>query len=277
MRIEFKNTHTMTKNYLTFDFSLFKESLMIAYNEWDYSEKDAGKYASECAYEDIIEDVDQIDLYNTLRTIVHDILKGSNMTDLKINADDVSDYTIIYSKEIYRALEERSTEDETLHIWDTCKYSENLEELQTYVDENRSSIGYYWRIDKLMVDNFDPEVELSDQDYEVVDIVIETDINQGESIKGSLVVYWEWKRYIGYARKLVDLRIINDDWYEADLITGNEESIFGVNLSVLMSSDELNQTDSDILLLATQRLSEGWKWTNTPTEDYIIERLDLEI
>lgn len=268
----------MTKNYLSFDFASFKESLMTAFNEWDYSEKDAGKYAAECICEDLDGEYDFFSLYDTLRTVAHDIFNGSRMIDLKINADDVTDYEIIYgeSKEFYRSVETRDNGEETLYIWDTSFFSESLDEVQEYADQNKPSLGYFWKIEKLITNQYDPNLELCEQDYDDIELVIESSVNEGRNVLGALVVTWSHQKYVGYSQRVKELFIYDQNLNESDLMTDNEKSVYKYNNTIILYPEERELDKHEVILLATQRLSDGWKWCNPISEEEIIKVLGLE-
>lgn len=92
---------------LPIEFNDFKKLIFTARDEWNYTDKEAGEYASEITIEDIynkhelagINDfkIDEIDLNSTLKGIAHDILSGSQMIDFKIDAIDPIEFEIIYS------------------------------------------------------------------------------------------------------------------------------------------------------------------------------------
>lgn len=100
-----------------------------------------------------------------------------------------------------------------------------------------------------------------------------------KSIEGSIIVVWEWNRYVGYARNFKSLEIGTYNETEEDLITGNEDYTFGTCKSLLISSEETkNKTDSELReILENELFGKDWKWTkisNIEVEiEYIIDVL----
>jgi len=99
------------------------------------------------------------------------------------------------------------------------------------------------------------EIELSDltELYHEKDNTIEVATNEGTSVVGDVIISWNYEKYVGYARNFSQIGYggqwpFNDFKYESDLITGNEESNFRTNYSVLLTADELSGlTDQEIL------------------------------
>lgn len=86
-------------------------------------------------------------------------------------------------------------------------------------------------------------------------------------IKDAVIVKWSWETHVGYARKFHELR---RGWYdetEEDLITGNEDSCFRPNLSLVLwkedieglTNEEIRDRLEEELLLATDNY---WRWRN---------------
>lgn len=143
---------------------------------------------------------------------------------------------------------------------------------------------------KSLEDLFDKHSELFDfQDEEVIKY------NQGESILGDIVVAWSWEKYTGYGRNLEGVGVAGLEgtfgYYklktEADLITGNEESTYKTNYSLLLSYDEIkeelghNYTEDELRELINEKLSKShWLWNdfkNNPDSKNIREDIEKVI
>lgn len=83
-----------------------------------------------------------------------------------------------------------------------------------------------------------------------------------KSLKGALLVFWSWERYIGYARKLIELRYGTSDDTEAMLT--KEDKVFATQCDVLLTAEEVEDLSSeDLEQEIREKLSDGsWKWTN---------------
>ena len=118
-----------------------------------------------------------------------------------------------------------------------------------------------------------------------VDYAIEfsSDEYQGEDITGAVIVCWSWEKYVGYAQNLLDISIAGE-WpsyelkYESDLITGNEESRFRPNFSVLLTASEIEDlTPAEYYEAIMEALRCGsWKWNyfkNNPNSPQIQKKI----
>lgn len=87
----------------------------------------------------------------------------------------------------------------------------------------------------------------------------------GDSIVDSIIISWSWEKHVGYCRNLMDIGIAGEGFFgkfltEKDLITGNEESTFSRNYSVLLTKQEVEEAD-DIQEAINDALNQGnWKW-----------------
>lgn len=145
-------------------------------------------------------------------------------------------------------------------------------------------VSFEPRIDKLtFVPEDEEEFEIRDIihlcDHEILDV---GPTNHGDDITDSIVIEWNYEKYVGYARNLTNIGIagnypFSEVTYEDDLITGNEGSTFRSNYSVLLTADEVkNSVDlrSDI----EEALNAGyWKWNhfkNNPSSAFINDQID---
>lgn len=81
-----------------------------------------------------------------------------------------------------------------------------------------------------------------------------------KSLEGAVLVFWSWERYIGYARKLIEVRRAYSDDTEA-LLT-KQDKVFATQCDILLKADEVEAAD-DLQEAIRERLEDGsWKWTN---------------
>lgn len=84
---------------------------------------------------------------------------------------------------------------------------------------------------------------------------------QGDEI----IVEWSYYRYVGYARKFHEIYTAEDLGFEkeTDLATGNEESTYRKNFSILLTHEEVEGiTEKELEEKILERLKDGsWKWT----------------
>lgn len=105
---------------------------------------------------------------------------------------------------------------------------------------------------------------------------------KGCPIEGDIIVKWNFEKYVGYARNLTGLRFGEQNETEYDMVTGNEESTFRTNYSVLIEASELDGlSQSEKVEKIKEALSlPHWKWNyfNTPKFDTLIkDHLNLSI
>ena len=81
-----------------------------------------------------------------------------------------------------------------------------------------------------------------------------------KSLDGAILVFWSWERFVGYARKLIEVRRAYSDDTEA--ILNKQDKIYVTQCDVLMTADEVEVAD-DIQEAIRERLENGsWKWNN---------------
>jgi hypothetical protein len=82
-----------------------------------------------------------------------------------------------------------------------------------------------------------------------------------KSLAGSVLVFWSWERYVGYARKLIEVRRAYSEDTEA-LLT-KQDKTFVAQCDILLTAEEVENAD-DLKAAIRERLEDGsWKWTNT--------------
>lgn len=81
-----------------------------------------------------------------------------------------------------------------------------------------------------------------------------------KSLEGAVLVFWSWDRFIGYARKLIEVRRAYSDDTEALLI--KQDEIYSTQCDILLDADEVEAAD-DLQEVIRERLERGcWKWNN---------------
>jgi hypothetical protein len=82
-----------------------------------------------------------------------------------------------------------------------------------------------------------------------------------KSLDGSVLVLWSWERYIGYARKLIEVRRATSEDTEAILTKKNK--VYATQCDILFTAEDVENAD-DLKAAIRERLEDGsWKWTNT--------------
>jgi hypothetical protein len=192
----------------------------------------------------------------------------------------------VYKAQQYRWEEtaDPQTEDEA--------YFFTQEEAEKYLETINLTIGFQTQVERIDFEYADFNWEIPfGADKEIVDFlpsrldfdtVYYGDLFEGEDITGAIIVQWSYEKYAGYCRNLQDIGIAGQYPFhelktEKDLITGNEESTFRSNYSVLLTKDEVEGA-SDIKEAIEEELMRGhWKWNyfrNNPNSYHIVERID---
>lgn len=101
------------------------------------------------------------------------------------------------------------------------------------------------RIFENPTDNY--SVECSNYDFE-------------KPLDGAVLVFWTWVKYVGYARKCIDVRLAADD--DTERILAKRDSVTEIQCDVLLTADEANGA-CDLKYAVTNALSRSfWKWSN---------------
>jgi len=132
------------------------------------------------------------------------------------------------------------------------------------------TVGFSLQIEKF---TFDEDDELID-----VETVLDSGEFQGEEIIGAIIVQWSYEKHVGYARNLKAIGIAGEYpfhnlKYESDLITGNEDSTFRDNFSVLFSPEKAKTVTEEEIY---DELGSGWKWNyfkNNPNSEHIQQEI----
>jgi hypothetical protein len=193
---------------------------------------------------------------------------------------------VFYTSKSYRWEEGQSADP----LIEDLEYHLTEEEAIAAAESLTHSIGYHPQAEKLFsrIDDLDEdteEVDLRNLDVWNAEFVFDGDTNSGESIEGAIIVEWSWERHPGYCRNLLAIGV-GGDWqfsrlqYECDLITGNEESTFRSNYSVLLSKKEVDECEDreDLETAIEEALNQGyWRWNyfkKNPNSGSIRERID---
>lgn len=83
----------------------------------------------------------------------------------------------------------------------------------------------------------------------------------GKSLAGSILVFWSWERYIGYARKCIEVRRAYSE--ETETLLTKQDKVFATQCDILLTAEEVENAD-DLHDAIRERLEDGsWKWNNT--------------
>lgn len=84
-----------------------------------------------------------------------------------------------------------------------------------------------------------------------------------KSLEGSILVFWEWRTYVGYARKCLEVRYADEDDTEA--ILTKQDHTFVSQCSVLLTAEEVRNAKKQkklYLAVLDELQQDTWKWTN---------------
>lgn len=191
------------------------------------------------------------------------------------------EYIVIYKA--YQALiEEERIED--------AAYFLREEDAREYANGIKLNVGFSLSLEKDFIDidsveDIEYEEELLEvelieylSECEVYDReVTELIVYNGKDITGAIVIEWSYERYVGYCRNLLNIGIAGEGYFydlkkESNLITGNEDSTYKSNYSVLIPADRV------AALVKEGNLSEEviydalydnqWRWNDTKHNPY---------
>ena len=118
---------------------------------------------------------------------------------------------------------------------------------------------------------------------EIAEWVIDNDKSGGDyvecnnydfdkSLDGAILVVWSWQTYVGYARKIEELRYAY--YGETERILTKRDKTFVSQIDVVMTAEEVAaSTDLESDLIDELLANGNWKWTNP----WKVERLIDEI
>lgn len=82
-----------------------------------------------------------------------------------------------------------------------------------------------------------------------------------KSLAGSVLVFWSWEKYVGYARKLIEVR--RADSSDTEALLAKQDKTFVAQCDILLTAEEVAASDN-IQADIRERLDSGsWKWVNS--------------
>lgn len=172
-----------------------------------------------------------------------------------------------HAVELQEDYSDRKTDD----VWRYASYDEAKEDAENV---KHMPVGYSSVIYKLTIPmDVAKDIEYDDAEDFFEENIPEFDVEflehvkteEGKNIEGSIIVKWQWNKYVGYSRNFVGVGIAGQYPYhnilkEIDLITGDEDRVFATNYSVLATKEELEEYGTEVLL---RNMIEGdWRWNN---------------
>lgn len=202
------------------------------------------------------------------------------------NIQREGEYLVFFRSQSYRWEDNQSADPQI----EDLKYHLTEEEAIATAEKIKPSIGYQPQAEKLFsrindLDEDTEEIDLEDLDVWDSTFIFEGDTNSGNSVEGAIIAEWSWERHPGYCRNLLELGV-GGSWrfyrlkWESDLITGNEDSTYRSNYSVLLSKKEVDDCENkeELETAIEEALNQGhWKWNyfkNNPHSRKIAESVD---
>jgi hypothetical protein len=160
--------------------------------------------------------------------------------------DDIYNDGTIYTGEL--------SEEEILDItgYDTIEeFDEALAEPYS-TNPNVKNLGEFEKTDVAK------EIMENPTDEDIIECV-NYDFNK--TLEGCILVFWSWERYIGYARKCLQVRYAYDN--ETEQLLTKQDKVFATQCDILLTAEEVANAD-DIQEAVREALeSSTWKWQNT--------------
>lgn len=93
-----------------------------------------------------------------------------------------------------------------------------------------------------------------------------------KSLEGAVLVFWSWERYIGYARKFIEIRRATSSDTEAMLT--KQDKVFATQCDVVLTAEQVEEAGDDLHETIMDRLTDGtWKWQNQSFMERCVEEL----
>lgn len=92
-----------------------------------------------------------------------------------------------------------------------------------------------------------------------------------KSIEGSILIFWSWERYIGYARKCLELRYA--DSHDTEKLLTKQDRVFATQCDILLTAEEVKQATNIKEAIREEMGKSSWKWTNPSHIETLIENL----
>lgn len=99
--------------------------------------------------------------------------------------------------------------------------------------------------------------ESPDETYDSVDCA---NYDFDKSLDGAILVFWKWERYVGYARKCLEVRKAHRDDTEALLV--KRDNTTSPQVDVLLTAEEVGKARDLHEAVSLALGEEHWKWTN---------------
>jgi len=169
-------------------------------------------------------------------------------------------------EEALKAFDEFTDYDDTNYTTELTLW-ESQEQYRDELEEYLTDKGIEWEdVDEKILSDY--VCSVSDSLYN--DIENKFIEQKTESLNDDdIIIAWEWQRYVGYCRKFIGIFRAKEKGFtnEIDLATGNEECVFRENLSVLLTSKNVEGlTDQELFQRIMEELGNGtWKWNNSYT------------
>ena len=160
--------------------------------------------------------------------------------------DDIYNDCTIYTGEL--------TEQEILDItgYDTIdEFNEALSEPYS-TDHNVKNFGEFEKGDvaKEIMENPTDEYIIECANYEF-----------NKSLEGCILVFWSWERYIGYARKCIEVRRAYSD--ETETLLTKQDKVFATQCDILLTAEEVENADDLQEAVRSALDRDSWTWNNT--------------
>lgn len=157
--------------------------------------------------------------------------------------------------------------DEAERYYESLKHNYELLSLDVPHSVELIELYHLDKEDVLDITDYESMMDLLREHNDGEEIDSCTIFPEWKPIKDAIIVKWSWETHVGYARKFHELSRGGYDETEEDLITGNEESLFRPNLSLVLwkedieglTNEEIRDCLEEELLLATDNY---WRWRN---------------
>jgi len=102
------------------------------------------------------------------------------------------------------------------------------------------------------------------------DIIECANYDFNKTLDGCILVFWSWERYIGYARKCIEVRRAYSD--EKESLLTKQDKVFATQCDILLTAEEVEQADDLQEAVREAMERESWKWNNTRFVESEIEK-----
>ena len=171
---------------------------------------------------------------------------------------------LYFSKEIYNSCRIVSAELSEEDILEIASYYgiETIEDFDEALAEPYSTIPRHKNYGEEVKDAIASEI-FSNTHFlhtEEVEDVECANYDFDKSLEGCILVFWSWHRYIGYARKFIEVRYACSE--DKGSMLAHADKVFCSQCDVLLTAEEVSAS-ADIQESIREALEEShWKWTN---------------